>query len=90
MYAEERTLTNYKRSYQGLSIPVGHGVYYHFGGSNGHRERTSGLLPLDGGRMLVTTKSLYFGGQRTTLRIPLDQVLRRRVRIIRRTEGVRV
>jgi hypothetical protein len=76
MYAEERTLTNYNRSYQGLSIPVGHGVYYHVGGSHGHQERTSGLTPLDGGRMLVTTKSLYFGGRKTTLRIPLDQVLR--------------
>lgn len=76
MYTEERTLTNYNRSYQGLSIPVGHGVYYHVGGSHGHQERTSGLLPLDGGRMLITTKSLYFGGKKTTLRIPLDQVLR--------------
>jgi len=76
VYAEERTLTNYNRSYQGLSIPVGHGVYYHVGSSHGHQERTSGLTPLDGGRMLVTTKSLYFGGRKTTLRIPLDQVLR--------------
>jgi hypothetical protein len=75
-YAEERTVTSRSRSYQGLSLPVGGGIYYHIGGSQGHQERTSGLLPLDGGKILVTTQSLYFGGQEKTLRIPLDRVLR--------------
>jgi hypothetical protein len=76
-YAEERTVTtNRSRSYQGLSLPVGGGIYYHIGGSQGHQERTSGLLPLDGGKILITTKSLYFGGQEKTFRIPLDHVLR--------------
>ncbi|HEY7339010.1 MAG TPA: hypothetical protein VH639_29240 [Bryobacteraceae bacterium] len=42
-YAEERTLSNHSRSYRGLSIPVGGGIYYHIGGSQGHQERTSGL-----------------------------------------------
>ncbi len=74
-YAEERNV-NRSRSYQGLSIPVGGGIYYHIGGSQGHQERTSGLLPLDGGKILIATKSLYFGGQEKTLRIVLDQVLR--------------
>jgi hypothetical protein len=76
MYAEERTVTNHSRSYQGLSLPVGRGVYYHIGGSQGHQERTSGLLPLDGGKILVTSKALYFGGQTKTFRIELDHVLR--------------
>lgn len=75
-YAEERTVSNRSRSYQGLSIPVGGGIYYHIGGSQGHQERTSGLLPLDGGKILITTKSLYFGGQEKTFRISLDHVLR--------------
>jgi hypothetical protein len=76
-YAEERTVTtNRSRSYQGLSLPVGGGIYYHIGGSQGHQERTSGLLPLDGGKILITTKSLYFGGQEKTFRIPLDHILR--------------
>lgn len=75
-YAEERTVANRTRSYQGLSVPVGYGIYYHIGGSQGHQERTSGLLPLDGGRILITTKSLYFGGQERSFRIPLDHVLR--------------
>jgi hypothetical protein len=75
-YSEERTITSHSRSYQGLSLPVGGGIYYHIGGSQGHQERTSGLLPLDGGRILITNHSLYFGGQKTTLRIPLAHVLR--------------
>jgi hypothetical protein len=75
-YAEERTISNPSRSYQGLSIPVGAGIYYHIGGSQGHQERTSGLLPLDGGRVLITTKALYFGGAKTTFKILLDHVLR--------------
>lgn len=75
-YAEERTVTNRSRCYQGLSIPVGGGIYYHIGGSQGQQERTSGLLPLDGGRILITTKSLYFGGQKKTFRIQLNRVLR--------------
>lgn len=75
-YAEERTVTNHSRSYQGLSLPVGGGIYYHIGGSQGHQERTSGLLPLDGGKILITSQALYFGGQTKTFRIQLDHVLR--------------
>jgi len=76
-YAEERTVTtNRSRTYQGLSLPVGRGIYYHIGGSQGHQERTSGLLPLDGGKILITTKALYFGGQTKTFRIQLDHVIR--------------
>jgi hypothetical protein len=76
-YSEERTVTtNRARSYQGLSLTVGGGIYYHIGGSLGHQERTSGLSPLDGGKILITTKSLYFGGQEKTFRVPLDHVLR--------------
>src|ERR1035438_3547432 len=76
MYAEERTISTHTRSFGGLSLPVGGGVYYHIGGSQGHQERTSGLQELDIGGMLITSLALYFGGQKTTLRIPLDRVLR--------------
>lgn len=76
MYAEERTVTSHSRSYQGLSLPVGRGIYYHIGGSQGHQERTSGLVPLDGGKILITSKALYFGGQTKTFRIQFDHVLR--------------
>lgn len=76
MYAEERTISTHTRSFGGLSLPVGGGIYYHVGGSQGHQERASGLQELDIGGMLITSLALYFGGQKTTLRIPLDRVLR--------------
>jgi hypothetical protein len=76
MYAEERTITTYPRSFGGFSLPVGSGIYYHVGGSQGHPVRTPGLRQLDIGGMLITSHALYFGGQQTTLRIPLDRVLR--------------
>src|ERR1700680_1988885 len=73
-FAEERTVSTHTRTYGGLSIPVGAGIYYHVGASQG--QQVSGLLPLDIGEMLITTHALYFGGQKTTLRIQLDSVLR--------------
>ncbi|PWT99839.1 MAG: hypothetical protein C5B51_26370 [Terriglobia bacterium] len=75
-YAEERTVSNHSRSFSGLSIPVGGGIYYHVGGSQEHQERTTGLMPLDGGMILITSQALYFAGQQRTLRIPLEHVLR--------------
>jgi hypothetical protein len=72
--AEERTVSTGSRSYGGLSLPLGAGVYYHVGASQGHK--LSGLLPLDVGQMLITSQALYFGGQTTTLRISLANVLR--------------
>lgn len=73
-YAEQRTINTSSRSYGGLSLPVGAGVYYHIGGSQS--QKTSGLLPLDVGEMLITTHALNFGGHTRTLRISLARVLR--------------
>jgi hypothetical protein len=73
-FAEERTVSTGTRTFGGLCVPVGNGVYYHIGASYGHQ--VSGLLPLDVGELLITTRSLYFGGQRRTLHIPLAHVVR--------------
>jgi len=73
-YAEERTVSTHNRSYGGLSVPVGLGMYAHLGGSHGHQE--SGLLTLDGGMVAITTHNFYFAGQKATLQIPLQRVIR--------------
>jgi hypothetical protein len=73
-FAEERTINTGSRTYGGLSLPIGAGAYYHIGASQGHKM--SGLLPFDEGEMLITSKTLYFGGQTRTLRISLAHVLR--------------
>jgi hypothetical protein len=73
-FAEERTISTGARTFGGLSVPVGGGVYYHLGASQGHQ--VSGLQPLDVGEILITSHALYFGGQRRTLHIPLQHVVR--------------
>ena len=76
IYSEERTQSTHITTFQGMSVRLGKGVYYHFGGSQGHNVYTSGLQQLDTGKALITTRAFYFGGQKKTLRIPLDCVLR--------------
>jgi hypothetical protein len=73
-FAEERTVSTHTRTFGGLSLPIGAGIYYHVGRSQGHQ--VSGLLPLDVGEVLITTRTIYFGGQEKTLRIPLNHVVR--------------
>ncbi len=48
---------------------------YHFGGFKGQRTDTSTLKEIDYGGMLLTTQNIYFGGERTTFRIPYDHVV---------------
>jgi hypothetical protein len=73
-FAEERTVNTGSRTFGGLSVPMGAGIYYHFGASQA--RKVSGLLQIDVGAMLVTSQALYFGGQQRTLRISLAHVLR--------------
>jgi hypothetical protein len=73
-FAEERTVTSNSRTFGGISLPVGGGIYYHLGSSQ--RDQVSGLLPLDVGEVLITNSCFYFGGQKKTLRIPLKHVVR--------------
>jgi predicted permease len=75
-FAEERTVSTHARTFGGISVPIGAGIYYHVGGSQAHQEQASGLMPIDVGEVLITTHALYFGGQKTTLRIPLNRVVR--------------
>ncbi len=73
-FAEERSVSKHATTFSGVSVPIGGGMYYHVGGSQ--RHQVSGLLPIDVGEMLITTQAVYFGGQKRTLRIPFEQVVR--------------
>jgi len=73
-FAEELTVNTGSRTYGGLSVPIGEGIYYHFGASQA--RKVSGLLPIDVGDLLVTSQALYFGGQQKTMQISLPHVLR--------------
>jgi|SRR5579875_166830 len=74
------TLAEYKTvssggGYQSVSLPIGGGMYYRLGTSVPRSQQT-GLVPVDTGEFLVTTKALYFGGQKDTFRIPFSSILR--------------
>ena len=73
-FAEEQTYYTGTRGYGGLSLPIGAGAYYHMGASQ--RRQVAGLVPLDVGGMLITSRTLYFGGERRTMRISLADVVR--------------
>ena len=73
-FAEEQTANTGSRSFGGLSLPIGAGMYYHLGASQGHKA--SGLKAVDIGEILITSQSLYFGGRIKTMRISLANVLR--------------
>jgi hypothetical protein len=63
---EDKTSSSYVGGYSGASIRVAKGIYYHFGGMQGHRVQTSSLQEIDYGQALITTQNFYFGAIRTT------------------------
>jgi hypothetical protein len=74
-YSKEIVSSSYEGGYAGLSVPVGNGMYYHFGGFKSQRTDTSNLTAIDSGGMLLTTQSIYFGGEHTTFRLPYQHVV---------------
>lgn len=73
---EERASSSYAGGYSGASIRVGRGLYYHFGGMQGHRVQTSSLQEVDYGQALITSQNFYFGGECTNFKIPFSQIIR--------------
>jgi hypothetical protein len=78
LVSEERTTTSYVGAYSGASIRVAKGVYYHLGGTRGHRVESTAIKELDYGDFLMTTKAVYFGGREhgVNFRLPYKQVVR--------------
>jgi hypothetical protein len=75
VYSQETTTKSYEGGYRGLSVRVLPGVYSHFGGFKGQPVVTNAMKEIDYGGMLLTTESLYFGGDHTTFCIPIGSVL---------------
>jgi hypothetical protein len=61
--------------YQSVGLPIGAGLYYRIGASSTPSHQT-GLVPSDEGELLLTTKAIYFGGQKSTFKITYDSILR--------------
>jgi hypothetical protein len=62
--------------YNGIGVRVASGLYYRFGGYAGNTLSYPELQNLDSGFFDLTDKSMYFGGQQTTFRVPYDSILR--------------
>jgi hypothetical protein len=75
VYSQEATTKSYEGGYGGLSVRVLPGVYSHFGGFKGQPVETTAMKEVDYGGLLLTTRSLYFGGQHTTFCVPFSSVL---------------
>jgi hypothetical protein len=74
-YFEDRTQRQYVGGYQGASIRVMKGVYYHTGGSRGHAVESTSRVEADHGLFAITTKNLYFEGNTKRFRIPYVKVV---------------
>jgi hypothetical protein len=73
---EERTTSSYVGDYSGASTRIGRGLYYHVNGIRGRRVQTSSLQEIDYGQALITTQSLYFGGDKMNFRVPYSHTVR--------------
>ncbi len=75
VYSKETVSRSYQGGYGGMSVRVGRGMYYHFGGFKGHPVESAVLKEIDYGGMLLTTQNIYFGGAHTNFRIPYEHVV---------------
>lgn len=74
-YYEDRVHRTRIGGYEGVSIRVFKGVYYHVGAFQGQSVETHGLEQLDLGALGVTNKHIYFAGKQKGLRIPYAKVV---------------
>src|SRR5215471_10596297 len=76
VYLKSVVSSSHVGGYSGLSIPIGSGVYYRFGGYSGQSVKTSQVQQLDTGQLYLTNKAIYLAGQQSTFGISYSSVLR--------------
>ena len=74
-YYEERTRRHYVGGSQGVSIRIAKGVYYRIGGYRGRPVEKEETVLVDKGILALTTKHLYFGGERKSFRVPYRKIV---------------
>lgn len=72
---EQRTQTHYQSGSRGVSIRLMKGVYYHTGGSRGHRYSTEEQVLLSVGDIVVTSKHVMYSVDGRSTRIPLRKLV---------------
>jgi len=76
LYQKSVMVSSHSGSYNGMGVRVASGVYYRFGGYAGHALSTAELQNVDAGFLVLTNRSIYFGGQQETFRIPYSSIIR--------------
>src|SRR5579862_8419860 len=76
LYRKSVMVSSHTGGYNGVGVRVASGLYYRFGGYAGHTVSSPEFQNLDNGFLVLTNKSMYFGGQQTTFRIPYNSILR--------------
>lgn len=74
-YLEDREQRQFVGGSQGVSLRVMSGVYYRIGGFKGKSVYSTKRVHVDTGRLLVTTKNLYFVGPAKSVRIPYAKIV---------------
>ncbi|HSV75284.1 MAG TPA: hypothetical protein VLH79_16130 [Chthonomonadales bacterium] len=74
-YIEEKTRRRYVGGSSGMSFRVMKGVYYRVGQSRGRVEEHTSMEQADVGLLGLTTKHLYFAGDRRSLRLPYSKLV---------------
>lgn len=74
-YYEERSRRHYVGGSHGVSFRIAKGVYYRIGSFKGYPVETQEKVRVDTGILAVTTKHIYFGGERKSFRVPYNKIV---------------
>ena len=74
-YCETKTKTRYQPGSRGVSIKIAKGIYFRTGSFKGKRIQYEETDHIDTGTFAVTSKHIYFGGDRKNFRIPFSKIV---------------
>lgn len=74
-YMQERVRRAFVGGTQGFSVRVAKGVYYRAGAFKGHPVETSSMEIIDGGRLGITDKHIYFAGLKKSFKVPYKKIV---------------
>jgi hypothetical protein len=75
IYYQQRIRRSRIGSYDGFSMKIMKGLYYHTGGFESRTVEKESLVAVDHGTLAVTNENLYFAGASKDFRLPLDKIV---------------
>lgn len=74
-FFEQRTKTQYRGGYSGVSIKIAKGVYYRTGGFKGHPVKVEEMKFIGKGIFAITNKHVYFASSSKSIKIPFSKII---------------